>query len=589
MGTGFTVDTPLKVARYGISSAISLDDNLVEQMREYHCKRADEPYEKISNKAEDSRARRITAYLNLLDRLVKKQVVALQASPFEEGSEITKYYRLLPESPLKRLYNSMVESTDPEAKRLAQEELRRRAIPGSIDVNIMAKADRDLYRGGIKLPPEYALAMAALRGYAKSTLRSSIIFSAGMNQRLYSYIGHFDDFFPDKNGILPKKIILKVSDFRSAIIQGKILAKRGLWISEYRVESGLNCGGHAFPSKGSLIGTILKEFKEKKSELIDQLNEMYYKALTKLGKNSVGLPYSMRITVQGGIGTADENQLLHELFEVDGTGWGTPFLLVPEVTNVDDDHLNKLIKATDKDVLLSESSPLGAPFWNLHDSASEEARRQRISSGKPGCACPQGFLVSNTEFSEIPICTASRTYQKAKLISLLKEGLSSQKIKLMKESILKKSCICRDLGGAVRVKNDIDPDAKPAICCGPNIINFNKIASLEELIDHIYGRISHFTNPDRPHMFIRELMLNVDYLRSEIEKFSQGLISRKPKYFQEFKENLLKGIDYYQHLADKYVEEFKEHHQLDIKALQNIRETIENIQLVFKPAACVKT
>ena len=37
MGTGYTVDTPLRVAKYGISSVISLvDDTLVEQMRKFH-------------------------------------------------------------------------------------------------------------------------------------------------------------------------------------------------------------------------------------------------------------------------------------------------------------------------------------------------------------------------------------------------------------------------------------------------------------------------------------------------------------------------------------------------------------------------
>jgi hypothetical protein len=36
MGTGFTIDTPLKVARYGISSVMSVDDNLMEKIREYY-------------------------------------------------------------------------------------------------------------------------------------------------------------------------------------------------------------------------------------------------------------------------------------------------------------------------------------------------------------------------------------------------------------------------------------------------------------------------------------------------------------------------------------------------------------------------
>ena len=36
MGTGFTIDTPLKVAHLGISSVISIiDDVLVEKMRKY--------------------------------------------------------------------------------------------------------------------------------------------------------------------------------------------------------------------------------------------------------------------------------------------------------------------------------------------------------------------------------------------------------------------------------------------------------------------------------------------------------------------------------------------------------------------------
>ena len=73
MGTGFTVDTALRVARYGISSVASLvDDKLVEQMRKHHSERTGQPYEEIPNHAEDHRARRITAYLNLMDRLVDR-------------------------------------------------------------------------------------------------------------------------------------------------------------------------------------------------------------------------------------------------------------------------------------------------------------------------------------------------------------------------------------------------------------------------------------------------------------------------------------------------------------------------------------
>ena len=76
MGIAFTIDTPVKVAHYGISSVISLvDDELIEQMREFHSKENGISYETIGIKENDARARRITAYLNLLDFLVNKNLV----------------------------------------------------------------------------------------------------------------------------------------------------------------------------------------------------------------------------------------------------------------------------------------------------------------------------------------------------------------------------------------------------------------------------------------------------------------------------------------------------------------------------------
>src|SRR3990170_4389657 len=83
MGTGFSIDTAIKVAQYGISSVISLvDDVLIEQMRKFHSGRENEPYEEIGNLEEDKRARRITAYLNLVDKIVKSRVEKLRESHF---------------------------------------------------------------------------------------------------------------------------------------------------------------------------------------------------------------------------------------------------------------------------------------------------------------------------------------------------------------------------------------------------------------------------------------------------------------------------------------------------------------------------
>ncbi len=553
MGTGFMIDAPLRVAKYGISSVISLvDDVLIEQMRKFHCRREGEPYEEIAGSEEDSRARRITAYLNLLDRLVRRQVVALQASPFEPGSEITRYFEMLPEGPLADDYRTMFAARDVRERALRQERLRVQATPGSIDVNIMAKGDRDLYRDGEKLPSRCSDASAALRGFAQSGLTSSIVFSAGFNPRLYSYAAEFPDFLPDQDGRLKKTIVLKVSDFHSAAVQGKFLAKRGLWISEYRVESGLNCGGHAFATKGLLMGPILEEFRQKRGELAEQLHATYAKALLERGRVAGTTPLAVRITAQGGIGTADEDRLLREYYGVDGTGWGTPFLLVPEVTNVDEEHLQKLCAVSNGDVYLSDSSPFGLPFWNLRTSASEEARRRRIAENQPGSPCSKGFAkLFNTEFTSTPICMASREYQKLKLEQLEGMDLPEERRAALREGVLAKACICHDLAGTATRKNGIDPAATPAVCCGPNIVNFTRIATLQEMVGHIYGRLSLLNGAERPHMFLRELALYVEYLRNEMTKQKARIVSYPAKYFREFTENLLAGVDYYRPLASR--------------------------------------
>ncbi|MDD4869282.1 MAG: hypothetical protein PHR77_01885 [Kiritimatiellae bacterium] len=581
MGTGFTIDTPLKVGKYGISSVVSLvDDTLIEQMRKFHCGKSGEPYQAIANNDEDARARRITAYLNLLDLLLGHQVTALRASPFEKGSEITRYFDLLPDCQAKTVYKDMLSTADEKARSTKQNDLRKMVTPGKIDVNIMTKLDRAIYKNGEKLPLEFNDSMAALRGFAKSTLSSSIIFSAGMNQHLYTYAANFPDFFPNADLAPRKKITLKVSDFRSALIQGKFLAKRGLWVSEFRIESGLNCGGHAFATKGYLMGPILEEFKQKRDELIETLHSMYNASRVNLKLVPLEKPLDVRITAQGGIGTFEEDQLLLNYYEIESTGWATPFLLVPEVTNVDKEHLARLSAATEKEVYLSESSPLGVPFWNLRNSGSEEARRERILAGKPGSACPKGHLVSNTEFTKTPVCLAARIYQQLKLDELRKKIMSKEESFVREAKIVVKSCICHDLGGGVRLKNGIDTDSTPAICCGPNIANFSKIASLEEMINHIYGRANLLTNHERVHMFIQELKLYIEHLRKEAEEFSQGLATKTPKYFDEFKENLLAGIEYYRTFAKQAVAEKRERFLTDLAILQ---KQLELIKLVPQP------
>lgn len=576
MGTGFTIDTPIRVAKYGINSVISIiDDVLVEQMREKYCAIAGEPYTKIRNNEQDSRSRRIKAYLNLVKRLVDQSSAALRQEPFENGSELTKYYEMLPDSPLKQLYFNMLETPDAKEKNRLQQYLRESAVPGSIDVNIMTKVDHTWLRRGQDTECQMGLARSALKGFALSDLCSSVVFSAGFNGALYSYTSEFDDFYPDKQGNFRKKIILKVSDYRSAEIQGKFLAKKGLWVSEFRIESGLNCGGHAFGSKGNLIGPILEEFRSNRRQLIQSLFLQYKEVLARRGYQLFDDPPSVNITVQGGISNSREDCFLHEYFEVDSTGWGSPFLLVPEAVSVDSVHLKKLAEADEEDVQLSDASPLRVPFWNLRTSEGEDQRRHLIEKGKPGSGCPKGFLTFETGITKQPICTASKVYQKHALTMLEKDNPPEDLKERIIDQILARACLCRDLAGSALQRHNIKSNAKAIVCAGPNITNFSKLASLKEMVDHIYGRISLLKKSKSSGMFLTELKLNIDHLRKEITDTSIGLIEKTANYFNEVSANLQKGITYYKKMIDHFTAEKKEQF---IATLQSLRD--ELVQLM---------
>ncbi len=580
MGTGFTIDSPIRVARYGISSVISLvDDTLIEDVRKFYAQRYNEPYTPIPKLSEDWRARRITAYLDLVDRIVAKQIGEVKNAPFTTGSTITKYFEFLPDdSPLKKLYLGMLATSDPDRKVALQGDLRAQVTPGRIDVNIMTKLDRlNFDKNGNPLPDEYSDALSALRGYAQSTLASAIVLSAGFNRKLYSYIEEFKDFYPNANGEFKKEIILKVSDYRSAITQGKFLVKKGLWISEFRVESGLNCGGHAFAGNGNLIGPILEEFRQKRQELIDQLGAMYHEVIKQRNIPAPKDPLTFRLTAQGGIGTLNEDKFLKRYYQVLSTGWASPFLLVPEAIQIDKETLERLAAAGEKDIFLSDVSPMNVAFNNLRNSLSEIKKCQLINQGQPGSPCLLGHIANNTEFTKHPICTASRTYQRLKLKALKAMGLPKEEYERQVAKITAKACICAELGHGVYMNEHIGNKGadSPAVCPGPNIAYFNRPVSLRDMIDHIYGRINIMTVKTRPHMFIKELRLNIDQFAKQLKERSPD--KKNDAGLDEFRENLINGVEYYRSLLPQITEETQEFRQEMLQQLEECRRDILRI------------
>jgi len=550
MGTGHSIDSPIRVAPYGINSVISIvDDLLIERVRKHYANLFELPYENIPRNAEDGRAKRITAYLDLVQEIVNQKFEAIKSQPFFENNEKSKYFEMLPNaSDIKKKYQDLLKMSPGQERKELASELNNKMKPGSIDVNIMSKVDGFSFpNSGQPMTAEYSDGSAALRGFANSVVSSSLILSAGFNPRLYNYLAEFGDFYRDVKGQIKKNIILKVSDFRSALIQGKYLAKKGLEIFEYRIESGLNCGGHAFASDGYLLPSLLKEFQEKKEMLsvsIQPLIEKFYEEQREGRFSKDWAPRQPRITVQGGIGTSGEAQRLLEDFDMDATGWGSPFLMVPEATTVDDQTMKILQEAKEEDLYLSGVSPLGVPFNNVRETGSAKWHQERIEKGKPGSQCPKGFLESNTEFTENPICTASTQYQLLKIEQINHSGFSEEKKSKQREKVLEKACLCSHLGsGALITLGILKPSRAPqAICPGPNIAWFNRQYSLQEMADHIYGKSASLVPEERPHMFAKELVMYVDYFEDLVNQ------SENPqddfKKLRRFKKNLEDGMEY---------------------------------------------
>lgn len=580
MGIGFTIDTPVKVAHFGISSVISLvDDILIEKMREFHSRQMNVPFQGISSKIEDFRAKRITAFLDLMDKAVKEKVEALRESFNKKGGELEKYMEMIPDSSeLKVKFQLFIKEHSPKH---VKEWLKEHLPVGSIDVNIMTKLDRENYSTAGKLPAKFNDAHAALRGFANSTVNSSLILSAGMNPRLYSYLEEFDGFYPDPDGYLAKKIILKVSDYRSALIQGKFLAKKGLWVSEYRVESGLNCGGHAFATQGHLMGPILEEFSRNRLALSSETFELFKKALELKGRPCPAEAPGTKLTAQGGVGTAEEHQFLLTHYNLDSIGWGSPFLLVPEVSNIDEDTLRLLCDAREEDLYLSNISPLGVPFNTIRGNTKDIEKDLQIESGNPGSKCSKKFASLNNEFTEKPICTASRQYQRLKIAELNLQNITFNEYLKEYKIITDKSCICVGLGTSVLLTNNLDTQSEGpgvSVCPGPNLAWFSEVATLKEMTDHIYGRSSLIRRPGRPHMFINELKLYINYLEDLIEASVELSEPKQKEYFSVFRQNLMNGIGYYYQISDSIYEQGSKE-KLDFEeGLAELEDRIHSLQ-----------
>jgi hypothetical protein len=258
-----------------------------------------------------------------------------------------------------------------------------------------------------------------------------------------------------------------------------------------------------------------------------------------------------------------------EEYQLDSIGWGSPFLIVPEVCDVDETTLQLLEEAQEEDLRLSHASPLGVRFNNLEANTRDADKWERLEKGEPGSICTKRFMVANTEFTDKPICTASRQYQKLKLEDLKSKNLSQEEYNKEVNHLLEKTCLCKGLATASLLVNKIDTGKDGngvSICPGPNLAYFNKRASLKEMIDHIYNKGNLLDRKDRPNLFLKELGLYIDYLKEQVGELNNPL-PKQIKTLERFQKNLFSGINYYKELGNKVNEKF---HELKVQFEQEL-------------------
>jgi hypothetical protein len=284
-----------------------------------------------------------------------------------------------------------------------------------------------------------------------------------------------------------------------------------------------------------------------------------------------------RITAQGGVGTSEEHEFLMEHYELDGIGWGTPFLLVPEATNVDPETLDLLVNAKEKDLYLSNTSPLGVPFNSVYGNSKDAEKQVWIDKGRPGSACPKKYVALNKEVNGEDLCTASRKFQDAKIKELNAAELDKASYQNGLDKILVKSCLCVGLGTPALLVNGIETKTEGpgvSVCPGPNMAYFSEVCKLDKMIDHIYGKTNIIKRDDRPNVFIKELSLYIDYLKKKSEEVE---IPSMNKSLISFKSNLEEGIQYYKNLFKNQENYFDKVKNQSLEALNYYSEELHKM------------
>ncbi len=134
-------------------------------------------------------------------------------------------------------------------------------------------------------------------------------------------------------------------------------------------------------------------------------------------------------------------------------------------------------------------------------------------------------------------------------------GMPEEEYKRQESIVTEKICLCEGLCSSAYIKYHISKPKENkavAICPGPNLAYFGRIYSLDEMVKHIYGKLDLLDKIKRPHVFIKELNLYIDYLQKDIQTQMKDLNDKKRKHLDNFKAHLMEGINYYKQLYKQW-------------------------------------
>ena len=118
-----------------------------------------------------------------------------------------------------------------------------------------------------------------------------------------------------------------------------------------------------------------------------------------------------------------------------------------------------------------------------------------------------------------------------------------------------------------------------SVCPGPNLAYFDKVMSLKEISDHIYGRDNMINRTDRPNMFVNEIKMYIKHLKKSIGETPLPFSPKQLRYFNNFKKNLNSGIDYYLDLISRYKSTFEKFNDSFEKDILMLRAKLNEIAI----------